>query len=92
MALKIWWPRTFHHGFENMVPVICIASFPGLFKNSTFQTSLGMRLVMSSTSMSRHSTQAISLVPRPRPAFHFFSILQVKKSWVGPGNEATQAT
>ena len=29
-----------------------------------------------------------SLVPRPCPAFQF-SVLQVTKSWAGPGNEAT---
>ena len=29
-----------------------------------------------------------SLVPRPRPAFRRYSVLQATKSWAGPGNEA----
>ena len=30
-----------------------------------------------------------SLVPRPRPAFRRYSVLQATKSWAGPGNEAS---
>ena len=30
-----------------------------------------------------------SLVPRLRPAFHRFSVLQVTESWVGSGNKAS---
>ena len=30
-----------------------------------------------------------SLVPRPRPAFRRFSVLQVTESWAEPGYEAT---
>ena len=31
---------------------------------------------------------AVSLVPRPRPAFRRFSVLQATENWAGPGNEA----
>ena len=71
MALKIWWPRIFHHGFENMVPVICIASFPGPFKNSTFQTSLGMRLVMSSTEYVQTLNTSYKPCSQAPPSFPF---------------------
>ena len=34
-------------------------------------------------------TSAVSLVPRPRPTFRSFSVLQATESWAGAGNEAT---
>ena len=34
-------------------------------------------------------SSSLSLVPRPRPAFHHFAVLLATESWAGPGNKAT---
>ena len=79
---KLW--RTLLYRFETSSEVLIIgAASLGKCQPSTCAGMVGYNIDRKLSQIGR-----ISLVPRSRPAFHRFSVLQATKSWAGPGNKA----